>query len=94
MGTTYTKIKYACEGNWGSAKYETLYLMWQRTCDVYALFDNDMKCVLWFDNFAPGDESFVNRLYELLTSMPYDENSNVEYCTHEEIERLEENSHK
>lgn len=94
MGTTYTKIKYGTEGDWGSVEYKTLYLMWQRTCDVYALFDEDMKCVLWFDEFVTGDESFVNRLIELLATTPDDENSNVEYCTPEEIEKLEENLYK
>lgn len=94
MGRTFTKIKYASEGAYGTTEYETLYLEWNRTCDIYTLFDNKMQPIITFSDWSTGKDSFTERLIELLTSEPENENSNVEYCTGDEIEILEENSYK
>lgn len=96
MGSTFTKIKYSTEGAWGTTEYKTLYLWWNRTVDVYTLFDTNMKPLITFDEFTANEECFVERLIELLTKMPDEENhtNNVEYCTGDEIKKLEENIYK
>lgn len=97
MGQTFTKIKYATEGPWGSTDWEYLYLYWNRTCDGYTLYDNDMMPIAHFDDWGMDKDDFTSRLIELLTYMPDDTGehpNNVEYCTGEEIEKLKENMWK
>ena len=93
MGQTFTKIKYVSEGAYGTDIEEHLYLHWNRTCDAYTLYDNEMKPIIHFSDWGYKGNDFTSRLIELLTNQP-DENNNVEYCTDEEEKILRENMFK
>jgi hypothetical protein len=82
MGSTYRKIKYKEEGNYGATEEHTLYIQHNRSCDITTFYYEDGSHMFSYSDTMDGN------LLDAIIKYATNKDEDLEVPTSEEIKKL------